>query len=109
MIDDLVLQGVTEPYRMLTARAEYRLRLRADNAETRLGPIAAALGRGGPARHRPQRRQAHQRQTNDHPLATPAGPADAPPAGAPAKQDGVRPSPPPSLRIPVKIGTPSGR
>lgn len=50
MIDDLVLQGITEPYRMLTARAEYRLRLRADNAETRLGPIAEAAGCLGAAR-----------------------------------------------------------
>lgn len=50
MIDDLVLQGVTEPYRMLTARAEFRLRLRADNAETRLGPIAEQLGLLGDAR-----------------------------------------------------------
>ncbi len=50
MIDDLVLQGVTEPYRMLTARAEYRLRLRADNSETRLAPIAEALDCLGPER-----------------------------------------------------------
>ena len=50
MIDDLVLQGITEPYRMLTARAEYRLRLRSDNAETRLSPIAAEIGCLSPAR-----------------------------------------------------------
>lgn len=44
MIDDLTLHGVSEPYRMLTARAEYRLRLRASNAATRLSPIAAEVG-----------------------------------------------------------------
>jgi tRNA uridine 5-carboxymethylaminomethyl modification enzyme len=72
MLDDLTLQGVTEPYRMLTSRAEYRLRLRANNASTRLTPLALELGCVGEARQRWFETRRAQREQIERALEQPA-------------------------------------
>jgi len=90
MIDDLILHGVTEPYRMLTARAEYRLRLRADNATTRLTGIAIDHGLVGEERGSWYEFRQHSRAAVMEELQREKSSAELAREGIAVKQDGSR-------------------
>ena len=90
MIDDLTLHGVSEPYRMLTARAEYRLRLRANNASSRLTPLAITTGCVGAKRREWFARREDARARWDDALSAEAPAADLARVGLPVRADGGR-------------------
>ena len=100
MVDDLTLQGVTEPYRMLTARAEYRLRLRADNAEARLTPLAISAGCVGGDRLKHFAHRQSQRGSIERELSISFDAPQLNAAGADVRNDGVRRSLGDWLRFP---------
>jgi tRNA uridine 5-carboxymethylaminomethyl modification enzyme len=90
MVDDLTLDGVSEPYRMLTARAEYRLRLRANNAATRLTPQAIDAGCVGPERQSWFARREGERAAGDRALQREVGSAELARAGLRVRRDAGR-------------------
>ncbi|MDI1228428.1 MAG: tRNA uridine-5-carboxymethylaminomethyl(34) synthesis enzyme MnmG [bacterium] len=91
MIDDLITQGVTEPYRMFTSRAEYRLLLRADNADQRLTPAGISIGCVG-AERAAMFEQKHRQLADARELVTSltALPVELERLGFKVNQDGTR-------------------
>ncbi len=87
MIDDLTLHGVSEPYRMLTARAEYRLRLRANNASSRLTPLALSVGCVGVERREWFEQREDLREHWDQALDQIVRAVDLAKAGLPVRDD----------------------